>query len=300
MESYLEKFLRFLTEQRSGSVHTREAYERDISQFFRFAREYLGKEDLTAVDLTPGLIREFLYALSSSSLTRRSIARKLASLKSFGKFLTASGYVETNPAREVRTPKIPRKEPVFLSDQEISRLFEPLAGNDFLPCRNRAVLELFYSTGIRLDEMAGIDLGSFDLKNRTVRVLGKGNKERIVPFGSKAAEAVREYIPLRFDILRKRGSMGELALFISSRGTRLSRRMIQVAVHRELRRISDKEHLSPHVLRHTFATHMLDRGADLRAVQELLGHASLNTTQIYTHITRDRILKAYRQAHPRA
>lgn len=297
-EDHLAAFLRHIASERRGSVHTVDAYRRDIDQFFTFLRETGGAVDIAM--LTAGTIREYLYVLSERKLTKKSIARKLAALKSFGKFLVASGCLEANPARDVRTPKVPRKEPVFLSIEEMQRLFEQDAPDTFLDRRNRAVLELFYSTGIRLAELPGIDMGDMDESGGTVRVLGKGDKERIVPVGRKALKAIDAYLPFRRELLDRQGRQVEQALFLSSRGTRLGRRMIQVAVERELTRISSKEHLSPHVLRHTFATHLLDNGADLRAVQEMLGHESLDTTQHYTHISVERLARAYKQAHPRA
>ena len=300
MEKYLEKFLKYITLQRNYSEHTQEAYARDLSQYFKYLKAVLKKDVIEIEDFSMDNIRDYLYVLSNTGLTRKSIARKLASVRSFGKFLVMEGIIGKNPAVEIKTPKIEKKEPVFLSGKEIEMLLDTPIAEDMISYRNRAILELFYSSGVRLSELSGLDTDSIDFHNGVIRVTGKGNKERILPIGRKAAEAVKNYLPLRRNTLMKKGCGGEKALFINNRGGRLKKRWIQISVSKHLKMISDKEHLSPHVLRHTFATHMLDRGAELRAVQELLGHVSLNSTQIYTHVTMDRLTKAYRQAHPRA
>jgi len=300
MQAYLERFLKYLAVQKNCSDHTIEAYGRDLNQFFGYLAGTAECDEPGVGLFTRAAVREYLYALSNSGLTRKSIARKLASIKSFGRFLAVEGIVGKNPAGEVKTPKTERKEPVFLSVEEIERAMKRGEKDDMVSRRNRAILELFYSTGIRLSELHGLDTDGIDFHNGVVRVLGKGGKERMVPFGRKAREAVEDYLPLRRARLVECGEMSERALFISRRGGRLARRSIQEAVSRHLRRISEKEHLSPHVLRHSFATHMLDSGADLRAVQEFLGHSSLQTTQIYTHVTMERLARVYRQAHPRA
>ena len=300
MVRYLSNFLRFLAVQKNYSEHTIESYERDLSQFFGFIAEVSGGDEIGIGAFTRAIIRDYMYVLSSSGLAKKSIARKLASIKSFGKYLATEGALEINPAAEVKTPKVEHKEPVFLSAEEIERAMDSPVEDDLVSRRDRAVIELFYSTGIRLSELHGLDKDSLDYHNEVVRVFGKGKKERIVPFGKKAKWAVEAYLPHRRERLAECGHADENALFISSRGARLARRSIQAAVTKRLRLISEKEHLSPHVLRHSFATHMLNYGADLRAVQELLGHASLSTTQIYTHVTMERLAKVYRQAHPRA
>ena len=300
MDTYLEKFLAYLSLQKNYSEHTRAAYKRDLTQYLEYQATLSGKEQAVLDDFTPAGVREYLYALSTSGLARKSIARKLAAIKSFGKYLVVEGILEISPAGDTKTPKCEKKEPVFLSRREIDTLMEGVFSENMVSFRTRAILEIFYSTGIRLAELHQLDGDSIDTYGGVIRVLGKGNKERIVPIGRKALTAVREYLPLRNGVLSQKGKRGETALFISNRGTRLCRRSIQLSVTRSLRMISEKEHLSPHVLRHTFATHMLDNGADLRAVQEMLGHASLDTTQVYTHISLERLTRAYHQAHPRA
>jgi len=300
MDRYLEKFQKYMSVQKIYSEHTLEAYGRDISQFIEYLRVISGYNNIEIDRFARPAIREYLYALSNTGLSRKSIGRKLASIKSFGKFLTMEGIIEKNPAGDIRTPRVEHKEPVFLSIHEIELAMEAPLGEDMISLRNRAVLEFFYSTGIRLAELNGLDVDSLDFHNEVVAVIGKGNKERIIPFGRIAKKAVKDYLPLRRSRLIESGNSDEKALFISRRGSRLAQRSIQVVVSKYLNMISEKEHLSPHVLRHSFATHMLDNGADLRCVQELLGHTSLATTQNYTHVTMDRLTKVFRQAHPRA
>ncbi|MBT4483848.1 MAG: tyrosine recombinase [Candidatus Latescibacteria bacterium] len=300
MHSHLQKFLKYIDVQKNYSRHTIEAYERDLTQFIEYLSGISGDESVTISSFTRANIREYLYVLSNSGLSRKSIVRKLASVKSLGKFLTMENIIDRNVAGEIKTPKTEHKEPVFLSKEEIELAMDAPQGKGMIPCRNLAILELFYSTGIRLSELNGLDTDSLDFHNNVLRVLGKRKKERIIPFGRKAKEAVEKYLPWRKKRLDKSGIACENALFISNRSARMAQRSIQSAVSKHLHSISEKEHLSPHVLRHSFATHMLDNGADLRAVQEFLGHSSLSTTQIYTHVTMDRLIKAFRQAHPRA
>jgi len=300
MRTLVGRFLEYLSVQKNVSVHTVAAYERDLNQYIGFLVMTGGGDDPEIALFTRASIRDFMYSLSSMGLMRKSIARKLAALKSFGKYLVIENILEKSPASEVKTPKLERTEPVFLSAEEIENVMGIPMDGDFVSQRDRAVLELFYSTGIRLSELFGLDLDRIDFHNGVIRVFGKGKKERIVPFGRKAKQALNDYLPLRSHLISEKGRSGEQALFVSSRGTRFARRSIQHAVTTHLIRVSEKEHLSPHVLRHSFATHMLNAGADLRAVQELLGHSSLQTTQIYTHVTMDRLAKVYKQAHPRA
>ena len=300
MEKHLQEFLQYIQQQKKSSGHTVDAYGRDLAQFAGYLATVNGDGPAGLDHMTIDSIRDYLYVLANNGLSRKSIARKLAALKSFGKYLVAQNILERSPAADVRTPKVEKVEPVFLSGKEIERLISPPAGDDMLSHRNRAILELFYSTGMRLSELPALNLDSVNFFEGVVKVFGKGEKERILPVGKKAAGALKQYFPFRDTVLMEKGRIGQPALFISRMGNRLGKRMIQLAVTRHLRAISEKEHLSPHVLRHTFATHMLDNGADLRAVQELLGHASLDTTQIYTHVSMERLIKAYRQAHPRA
>jgi len=273
-------------------------------------------------------VRSFLGALEDRGLARSTMGRKLSAVRVFYRFLHRTDRVEANPARQVRTPSKERKLPAYLSADEAGELFEMLreraeGEGGFLALRNRALVEVLYSCGLRLAEVRGLDVPDVDLGGGQARVTGKGAKERIVPMGRAAREAIRSYLPARARLLRERRRGGgtvpdsevtasaergtggaedgeRLALFVSVRGDRLSRRQIQRGVRRLLEGVADGEGLSTHALRHTFATHMLDAGADLTAVKELLGHESLSTTRIYTHTSRERLKEVYRRAHPRA
>lgn len=300
MDEYLENFLKYICLQKNYSIHTKDAYSRDISQYFGFMKIILKKEDIGIEDFSTDNVRDYLYVLSNNRLSRRSIARKLASIKSFSRFLVMEGIIEKNPASNIKTPKIEKKEPVFLSKKEIDRVMESPVTENMISYRDRAILEVFYSTGIRLSELYGLDVEDVDFYNGVIDVIGKKGKNREIPIGSMAIKSLKKYKPFRENHLFETKHIGAKALFINHSGNRLGKRSIQNSVSKHLKMISEKEHLSPHVLRHTFATHMLDNGADLMAVQELLGHASPDTTQIYTHITMERLTKAYRQAHPRA
>jgi integrase/recombinase XerC len=281
-------------EARDLSPHTLSAYRRDLAQFQRFLRDLARDEEPTLEHLTPRAVRRFVASLTASRFARRSVRRKLAAIKSFTRYLTAERLIATNPTAGLPGPKLEKRLPVFLSTHETERLFDAAPGEAAAAVRDRAVLELFYSTGIRLSELTGLRVGDLDFANRTVRVMGKGRRERVVPFGRAASDAVRRYITASGRTSRRD------TVFTGRKGDRLTGRTVQRIVARELARVSEARHLSPHVLRHTFATHMLNAGADLRAVQELLGHASLSSTQIYTHVTTERLKEVYRKAHPRA
>jgi tyrosine recombinase XerC len=304
MREGIERFLAFLQMQKRYSGHTIAAYSRDLAQYQAYLSLKTGEENPGFGHFTKAGIRDYLYAISTAGLVKRSIARKLAALKSLGKFLYREGLIGHDPAAEVRTPRLDKREPVFLSSEEAKRAVErpepKEEGDELLVARSKAVLELFYGSGLRLSELVGLNIDGIDFHNGVVKVLGKGSKERIVPVGRMAVRALKAYLPLRSGRLAAKNRSGETALFINRNGGRLGRRQVQLDVTRFLRMVSEKEHLSPHVLRHTFATHLLDNGADLRAVQELLGHSSLSTTQVYTHVTVDRLTRAYKQAHPRA
>lgn len=302
MIAHLQQFLTYLEAQKNCSAHTLEAYDRDLSQFFGFLADITEQDEIALDVFTKENIREYMYALSVSGIAKSSMARKLSAVKSFAKFLVMGDVIEKSPAADIPGPKLEKKEPVFLSLDEIERAVACLdtVDADFYDIRNRVIIEILFSTGIRLSELHGLDVEDVDFHDSTVRVLGKGSKERIIPVGKVALDAVRYYLPLRDEKLRYSSGFSEKALFISSRYRRLTRRKIQYVVTDVMKLISEKEHVSPHTLRHSFATQMLDRGADIRAVQELLGHSSLQTTQLYTHVTMGHIAKVYKQAHPRA
>jgi integrase/recombinase XerC len=294
LDGLVDRFLDDLR-GRNLSVHTVEAYRRDLAQFGRFLRDLCRGEAPTADDLDARSVRRFVASLSASRFARRSIQRKLAAVRSFGGFLVAEGILDANPALGLAGPKAGRRLPSFLRKREIDLLFAEPAAPTEVELRDRAILELLYGTGIRLSELTGLRKEHVDLSAGHVRVLGKGNRERVVPVGRAAVSAIRAYLRARGE-RRRRGE----PLFANARGGALSGRTVQRIVAKRLGQVSEARQLSPHVLRHTFATHMLNAGADLRAVQELLGHASLSSTQIYTHVTTERLKEVYRKSHPRA
>jgi integrase/recombinase XerC len=301
----VQDFLVHLEKERDVSPNTIIAYRRDLEEFVGFLGAYYGAREWTWQGLDRLAIRGFLAHLTRRKLNKRSIARSLSAVRSFYRYLHRNEHVEANPARAVSTPKQDKYLPGYLDRTQIESLFES-AGlkaqeGKFSDVRNAAILELFYSTGMRLSELRGINRMDIDLLSQQVKVRGKGRKERIVPIGDHAQLALRNYESKRDELLRGIGQAGDrTAFFLSGRGKRISVRAIQNAMKGFLDKIDESSGLSTHSLRHTFATHLLDAGADLRAVQELLGHASLSTTQVYTHTSVERLKKVYNQAHPRA
>ncbi len=293
----IKEYLAHLT-GRGYSVHTVAAYRRDLRQFLGFAAD-LSKldtpDDVTTEHVTTRAVRRYVSSLTAARFARRSTHRKLAAVRSFCNWLESRGILRWNPAARVSAPRVEKRLPTFLTEREISLLFILPPEPSVREIRNRAILELFYSTGIRLSELVGLRAASLDRLGGTIRVLGKGRKERIVPVGRAALRAIDAYQAVQPDA----GRPGD-ALFTNGRGAPLSQRTVQRIVRRKLSEVSESRKLSPHVLRHTFATHMLNAGADLRAVQELLGHASLSTTQMYTHVSTERLKQVYQKAHPRA
>ena len=304
MRRPLQSFIRSLRDQRAYSHNTVDCYTRDIIQFASFTRR-LSSTDVGVKNIEPEEVRAFLVQLAGVGLADSSIARKLASLKSFFKFLVREEVIVSNPAAGLKYPKKRRKLPAFLSVSEIDRSFD-FDASDFLSSRDLAILELLYGSGIRVGELVGLDLLDVRLSERLIRVRGKGKKERISPFGACAGRALEVHLPFRGEILARASRGGTRlcrdaeALFLNQRGARLTVRTVQRMVGHRLSSAAREKSVSPHVLRHSFATHLLDAGADLRAVQELLGHASVATTQIYTHVSLRRLKEAYSKAHPRA
>jgi integrase/recombinase XerC len=287
MNDPLSAFLRYLSLEKDASPHTLRGYRSDLLEFGRF----LGPSSaLDGVDQRT--VRAYLAHLHGRGLGAASVARKLAALRSWFRFLVRRGVLAKNAAREVRGPRLPRKLVSFLPIDEATALVEAKAVGGDARARDVAILELLYATGLRVSELAGLDLGEVDRSARTVRVLGKGRKERIVPFGGQAARALEAYLAWRAE---SRGP-----LFINRRGGRLTVRAIHAIVRRSARAAGITRRVSPHTLRHTFATHLLDAGADLRVIQEFLGHSRLSTTQRYTHVGSDQLIKVYDAAHPRA
>ncbi|MEP7327434.1 MAG: tyrosine recombinase XerC [Gemmatimonadota bacterium] len=297
----LKEYLEHLEKERQVSPNTVKAYRRDLDCWVEFCgRHYEGNWSWETID-RKGL-RAFLGELQRKGLTKRSAARALSALRSFYRYLQVHHGMEANPAKRTKIPKLDRRLPTWMEKGQTEALFAVAESaaetGDFAGLRDFAMLELFYSSGLRLSELAGLDLGDLDLLSDQVKVRGKGRKERIVPVGARAVGVLRRYIERRSQ-LRSLKPADRRAVFINQRGGRLTGRSIQRAMHR-LFDLVGGERLRVHSLRHTFATHMLDAGADLRAVQELLGHASLSTTQIYTHTSVERLKKVYQQAHPRA
>src|SRR5216684_1383002 len=317
MKSAVGQFLNYLRSVRNASPHTLRSYENDLSQFVAFLTPP-GVETPALADVTHLMIREFVAHLHDLSLEKSSIARKLAAIRSFFKFAVREGMVVRNPARLVATPKLPKRIPSVLSAEDLNAFLDgivvgPVADsgrrkrsgasdeNRLLVKRDRAILELLYASGLRVSELTGLNLADMDRKELMLRVRGKGNKERIIPYGGKAEQALEAYGPTRDDILRKAGSRGDSqAVFLNHLGTRLTPRSVARIVKKYVRLINVNWDLHPHSLRHAFATHLLADGADLRAIQELLGHSSLSTTQKYTHASVRQLMEVYDKAHPRA
>jgi integrase/recombinase XerC len=299
-------FRRYLAKERNDSPHTVKAYMRDLAELEVFCDRYYGgagRWDWRSVDRLA--LRSFMGELTRRGLAKRSVARALSVTRSFYRFLGQRYGLEENPAKGLRLPRLERRLPQVLDRSQIDAMFqyaEALAENGgFGPVRDLTMLELFYSTGMRLSEVAGLDLRDVDVISQQAKVRGKGRKERLLPFGRHASAALRRYLPERERLIgRTSGPTDGQALFVSRRGRRLSPRGVQRATARFLRTVGEGTGYRVHTLRHSFATHLLDAGADLRAVQELLGHASLSTTQVYTHTSVARLKKVYRDAHPRA
>jgi len=301
----IEEFLLHLEKERNVSSHTLKAYRRDLEEFFGHLSKYYGEHAWSWQGVDRLALRGFLGHLNRRNLSKRSISRALSAVRSFYAFMNRNEMVDANPARGVASPKLEKYLPGYLDRAQIDLLFQSasLHAQDgrFTDVRNNAILELFYSTGMRLSELRGINRSDIDLLSQQVKVRGKGRKERIIPVGDHAALALRNYESKRDELLRQGIKNGDrTAFFLSNRGKRISLSAIQTAVTGFLDRIDEDAGLSTHSLRHTFATHLLDAGADLRAVQELLGHASISTTQIYTHTSVERLKEVYRKAHPRA
>lgn len=334
MLEQIEAYLLYLQAERAASPHTLKNYSIDLQQFRAFLRAGGLPQPEPAVSgsirLTTGLverpvvsdaergdtprrtiepaeidslaIRAFVADLHRRGIGRSSIARKLATLRSFFRYLCREGVLAANPAKLVPTPKLPKRLPAHLTVDEVDRLLAPLGEKDAASVRDLAILELFYASGIRLSELTGLDMRDMDIQGGLVRVKGKGGKERIVPVGSKATTALRRYLDRRSELIQgsKRGAPEQEALFLNRQGGRLSPRSTARILLKYLNRSGLGPKITPHGLRHSYATHLLQAGADLRAIQELLGHSRLSTTQRYTHLNLDHLMEVYDKAHPRA
>ena len=321
MKEQLAEFLDHLRLNENASAHTVRAYDSDLSQFITFVAAHLNRRrpDLAASDFTHLNIRAFLGELHKRGNSRASAARKLAAIRTFGKYLRREGAIDGDPAALVGTPKREERLPAHLGESEMSRLLDMPDTSSPLGRRDRAILELFYASGLRLSELVGVGLEDVNLSSRVVRVLGKGGKERIVPFNRSTEAAIRAWLKDRETIAaavgewrlaagpvsrRRPGGAGVRRradpMFLNYQGGRLSTRSVDRLVRKYVAACSTRFGISPHALRHSFATHLLERGADLRVIQELLGHARLSTTQRYTHVNAAQLLDAYRKAHPKA
>jgi integrase/recombinase XerC len=296
LEEHIEAFLEALR-IRAVSEHTLSSYESDLRDFQSFANEY--QIDWNSIEDTS--VRQFLTYLYERKLQKSSIARKLACLRTFFKFLVRDGRMKSNPAELIPAPRLPKKLPSYLTEGEAATVVEMPQGNSFKQLRERAVLELLYASGLRVRELIGLNDENVDMPQQLLRVFGKGSKQRIVPFGELAAAALAEYIAERNRLgLTRVDDDNHIPVFVSVRGHRLNPRDVQRLVERIRMRLPSGRRLTPHTLRHTFATHLLERGADLRAIQELLGHSSLATTQKYTHVSLEHLRAEYDKAHPKA
>ncbi len=291
LHEQVEGFLQYLGKVKGASPHTLAAYRRDLEEY----ADYLSRRHLP-LD-RPDSVKSFLGHLFQRGLARSTMGRKISAVRSLGKHLVREGVLQANPCDGIPTPRAPRGNPRFLSLEEITALLDTRTGDRCIDLRDLALWELFYTSGIRVSEMAGINTGDWDQEGKVLRIRGKGSKTRIVPLGERASARLKLYLQRsgRWPVPRDQSPV-----FLNSRGDRLSVRGIQKRLESRLRQCGLDTRISPHVLRHTFATHLLESGADLRAIQEMLGHESLQTTQRYTHVTLDRLLEVYDRAHPRS
>ena len=312
MKEQLESFLEHLALNENASEHTVRAYQSDLTQFLRFLAQQLQRPrgEVSPQDIDRARVREFLTELHKRGNSRASAARKLAAIRAFGRFLTREGVVDRDPAAFVGTPKREQRLPAHLGEGEITQLLETPDTAQPLGRRDRAILELFYASGLRLSELVGLDVDDINLSSRVVRVLGKGRKERIVPFNRSTEDALRAWLQ-DWETIGAPGKRGHstfyksrknlsVPIFLNYQGRRLSTRSVDRLVRKYVAACSTRFGISPHALRHSFATHLLERGADLRAIQELLGHARLTTTQRYTHVNAAQLIETYRKTHPKA
>ena len=292
MDRFIEKFLRFLDIEKNASKHTTLNYKLDLYDFKKFLQD----KPIESVDYLT--LRKFLAYLKEGSFTNRTIARKLSCLRSLYKFLFREGLIKNNPVLMLSTPKQDKMLPIFLTEDEVVRLIESPNTNDLLGLRDNAIIETLYSTGMRVSELVSLNMENIDFIGATVKVLGKGKKERLIPIGDRALGAINKYLAKR-NSYRKTKKQTNI-IFLNKNNKRLTDRGVRKIIKKYIHTASLRSGVSPHTLRHSFATHLLNRGADLRSVQELLGHANLSSTQIYTHLTTDRLKAIYDKAHPRA
>ncbi|MFQ5905056.1 MAG: tyrosine recombinase XerC [bacterium] len=289
------RFLKSIEGERNLSRETVRSYAGDLRQFCEFLMDEARVKKVE--DVNRSHVRSFLSSLHRYGYERRSVARKLSALKSFFKYLKKKGYTVKNPTLNIKSPRLEKRLPTILTLKEADLLMTAPRGADILATRNRAMLELLYGAGLRASELCSLDVDDIDMYAEVMKVKGKGGKERLLPIGRKAGMALKSYLKRRGELLKSEDTG---ALFLNKLGTRMTTRSLQRMVRKFILTVSARSGTNPHILRHTFATHMLEKGADLKAIQDLLGHASLSTTQIYSHVTADRLKDVYKRAHPRA
>jgi integrase/recombinase XerC len=299
MEEALAEFLRHLSLEKNASEHTVKSYREDLAQAIEFFRTKLAGRSAEPTQLTTRLLRAYLAWLHEQRYAKATIARRLAAVRSWCRFLCRQGTLTANPADGLRGPRQDKNLPHFLSERDILKLLEAPPADQPMGVRDRAILEVLYSAGVRVSELTGLDLGDVDLDSGLATVRGKGKRERLALIGPQALAALKSWLAVRDAVAGGRGR-AKSAVFLNKNGTRLTSRSVGRLLEKYLALAGLDPRTSPHTLRHSFATHLLDRGADIRSVQELLGHRSLGTTQIYTHVTTNRLKDSYHQAHPRA
>lgn len=292
---YVDEFLNYLKFEKRCSPHTLKSYQIDLKQFSSFILNNNNCGDIQKIDHR--IVRRWIVQLFDEEISARSINRKLTTLKTFFKYLLKTGIISCNPLDKVNAPKTSKRLPVFVDEKQMDSLIDTVEfGDDFLGKQNKMIIELFYNTGIRLSELINVQINDIDFFNQTIKVLGKRNKERIIPLNRKFSKSIKNFI----DFKNESGFGSNNYLFCSGKGKKLYPEAVYRIINGYLKIVTSIEKKSPHVLRHTFATHMLNRGADLNAIKELLGHANLSATQVYTHNTFEKLTKIYKQAHPRA
>lgn len=298
MREALADFLRFLGVEKNSSAHTVKSYREDLTQAVDFFEERLGTKQTRPAQITTRLLRSYLAWLHEQNYARSTIARRLAAVRSWCRYLCREGTLSTNPALGLRGPRLEKKLPNFIAQDDMERLLETPIGDHVLILRDRALLETLYSAGLRVSELVGLDVADLDLDAGLATIRGKGKRERLALLGPPALEALRVWLDARTSVHAR--AANQSAVFLNKHGTRLSARSVARLLDKYLQRVGMGDQASPHTVRHSFATHLLDAGADIRSVQELLGHRSLGTTQIYTHVSTQRLRESYHKAHPRA
>lgn len=290
----IESFMLTLEKERNFSLHTIKAYKNDLNRFNYFLNNTLSRKKLAKINRND--IRKFLAEEYDNGCSSKTVARRLATIKSYFKYLVKTELIQENISIHINSPKVPKKLPNFVDKNLIDTLMKTPSLDTHIGIRDRAVLELFYSTGMRLSELVNMNIGDFEINKKLIRVIGKGNKERMIPYGRTAESAIKNYLKIRNISLKP--AFANKPLFVNSSEKRISKRTIQRRMNNYIKLVADGKRIGPHLLRHTFATHLLDNGADIRAVKDLLGHSSLSSTQIYTHVSIEKLKKDYTQAHP--